>query len=415
METKIINLDELTPIRNEKPDWSEDGSARPVFRIRLQDLYYNSDNGRIATWISGYESEPNHKPLEEMSREEFNKLIEGFIIKSEKDATLKKTKDNIEKIGQIRPGVILSDGRILSGNRRFTCLRLLYQKSYAEKFAYFECFILPVPKNADDKQYIKTIERTTQFGVNEKQDYNSIEKLVDIYKILVDPKSKLWSEAEYSKKFNAKPGDVKTMVTCAKIMVEYLEYIKKPLCFYVAREQKLDGPLHELANLYKKVEEKEWNRIKEFLYASLYSTITNKKARTVSVRSLLKAYSDNRPKFEAALSSFYGDADKADDEFINSLRSGGESKTENHDSTKKSTVPLPMSRETEKLIDVAIVDTQKKLAANKPIKQVDEAIKSLEKVDLEMVPKMDESGKRQLRQLIERLQKKIFKIGNKLG
>ena len=415
MEIKMIDVSKLTPIRNEKPDWSEDGSPKPVYRIRLQDLYYNADNGRIATWISGYESEPNHKPLEGMSREEFNKLVEGFIIKSESDTTLKKTKENIEKIGQIRPGVILADGRILSGNRRFTCLRLLYQKSCAEKFAYFECFILPVPKNDDDKQYIKTIERTTQFGVNEKQDYNPIEKLVDIYKILVDPKTKLWSEAEYAKKFNTKPADVKTMVNCAKIMVEYLEYIKKPLCFYVAREQKLDGPLHELANLYKKVEEKEWNRIKEFLYASLYSTITNKKARTVSVRSLINAYNDNRPKFEAALNSFYGDVDKAIDDYINSLRSDSKNEAKIQDTPKKDNNPPAMSRETEKLIDVAIEDTQKKSVANKPIKQVDEAVKALEKVDLDMVPKMDESGKRELRQLIEKLQKRISKIGNKLG
>lgn len=415
METKMINVNELRPIRNEKPDWSEDGSPKPVYKIRLQDLYYNADNGRIATWISGYESEPNHKPLEEMSKEEFNKLVEGFIIKSEKDSTLKKTKENIEKIGQIRPGVILADGRILSGNRRFTCLRLLYQKSYAEKFAYFECFILPVPKNDDDKQYIKTIERTTQFGVNEKQDYNPIEKLVDIYKILVDPKTKLWSEAEYIKKFNAKPADVKMMVACAKIMVEYLEYIKKPLCFYVAREQKLDGPLHELANLYKKVEEREWNRIKEFLYARLYSTITNKKARTVSVRSLIKAYNENRPTFETALRSFYGDIDKADDDYINSLRNNGENGGKKKEVSGQDNNPPSMSRETEKLIDVAIEDTQKKSAANKPIKQVDEAIKVLDKIDLDMVPKMEENSKRELRQLIEKLQKIIFKIGNKLG
>ena len=309
MEVKRIDRTQISPIRMEKPDWSDSGEPLPVYKVKLSDLYYNADNGRIATWISGYQFE-HEKPLEELSREEFNDLIETYIVNSESRDSLRKTRDNIEQIGQIRPGVILEDGRVLSGNRRFTCLRQLYKKHATPKFEYFECFILDLPKDEDGKQRIKTIERMTQFGVNEKQDYNSVEKLVDIYRILINPETKLWSPNEYSKRFDVKMRDVKLMVSKAEIMVEYLEFIGKPLRFDIARADKLDGPLQELANLRISLDEMEWNRIKNFLYSKLYQTISDKTARTSSIRDVIKVYRKNPEKFQAALDTYNADREE---------------------------------------------------------------------------------------------------------
>ncbi len=404
MEVERIDRTQMAPIRMEKPDWSDNGEPLPVYKVKLSDLYYNADNGRIATWISGYPFE-HDKPLESLSRDDFNDIVETYIVNSESNATLRKTRENIEQIGQIRPGVILEDGRVLSGNRRFTCLRQLYRKHASSKFEYFECFILDLPKDKDGRQRIKDIERMTQFGVNEKQDYNPVEKLVDIYNILINPETKLWSPNEYSKRFDVKIGVVKLMVSKAEIMVEFLEFIGKPRRFDIARANKLDGPLQELANLRNSIEEKEWNRIKNFLYSKLYKTITEKNARTNSMRGAIDVYKKNSDRFEAALTTYNSDIEKTEDQYIASLASGKPAEI------KPNPISQPtMSAKAERQLDKAIDETKKQMVVTKPIEQVDASAGILDKIDLDIVKRMDDKNKNDLKKAIEKLQEKINKL-----
>ena len=95
--------------------------AYPVYRVRLDLLYYNDQNDRIATWITQYKSDPENAAFDTLDREQYNKTIEGFIIASN-PAAMEKTKNNIALVNQREPGVVLADGRIIDGNRRFTCL-----------------------------------------------------------------------------------------------------------------------------------------------------------------------------------------------------------------------------------------------------------------------------------------------------
>ena len=113
--------------------------AYPIYRVRLELLYYNEQNDRIATWISQYKSE--HGGFQDLSQEAYNAVIEDFIIKSN-PASIEKTKNNIKAVNQREPGVILSDGRIVDGNRRFTCLRKLAEED--PNFCWFETIILNI-------------------------------------------------------------------------------------------------------------------------------------------------------------------------------------------------------------------------------------------------------------------------------
>ena len=113
--------------------FSIDGTPQifPVYRIRLDLLYFNDQNNRIATWLSQYRSEHNGDSPSTDDKESFNMIIEDYIIKSNPEA-IKRTETNIELVDQREPGVVLNDGRIIDGNRRFTCLRHLARKT--EKF-----------------------------------------------------------------------------------------------------------------------------------------------------------------------------------------------------------------------------------------------------------------------------------------
>src|SRR5699024_5624081 len=94
-----------------------------VYKIPLKYLFYNDQNGRIATYISKQLDE--HGELNFNDKEKYNSIIHEFVVESNKNA-LNNTKTNIKLFGQRLPGVVLQNGRIIDGNRRFTCLRELH-------------------------------------------------------------------------------------------------------------------------------------------------------------------------------------------------------------------------------------------------------------------------------------------------
>lgn len=70
----------------------------PVYRVRLDHLYYNDYNDRIATWITKYESENGNGSLSELHRDTYNYIIENFIYESNPES-INLTKTNIDVVG----------------------------------------------------------------------------------------------------------------------------------------------------------------------------------------------------------------------------------------------------------------------------------------------------------------------------
>jgi hypothetical protein len=68
--------------------------AYPVYRVKLNQLFYNDQNDRIATWISQYKSEHGIDAFNSLDREAYNAIIEQFIIQSN-EAAIEKTLMNI--------------------------------------------------------------------------------------------------------------------------------------------------------------------------------------------------------------------------------------------------------------------------------------------------------------------------------
>ena len=66
----------------------------PVYQVRLDALFYNDQNDRIATWISRYESENGKESLSDLNVEIYNRIIENFITESNPEA-IQKTQKNI--------------------------------------------------------------------------------------------------------------------------------------------------------------------------------------------------------------------------------------------------------------------------------------------------------------------------------
>lgn len=233
----------------------------PVYRINLEYLYYNDKNGRITTDISEYKEKNGN--IEEIDIDERNKIIEKFIVDSNPQA-MKKTKSNIEAISQQKAGVVLADGRIIDGNRRFTCLRQLFRETNNSKFGYFEAIIL---EGLNDKE-IKSLELELQQGEDKPVDYNAIEKLVEIYLYVINGE---FSPKEYATKTNKTISEVNLMIDKANLMIDFLDYLDKPEKFYIAKEMELDGPLQEIRNIQKRLkdDDEKWAKVRVLLFDSL--------------------------------------------------------------------------------------------------------------------------------------------------
>jgi len=225
----------------------------PVYKFPLEYLYYNDQNGRINTVYHQYIS--NHGKLTpEIGDSKYNEIFERFIYESKKQA-LKNTQFSISEKGQQEPGVILSDGRVIDGNRRFTALRRIQKETKIQQ--YFEAVILSfdISKKIDEKK-IKELELDLQLGREERVSYDPINRIFDVYNTI--EVQKLMTPEEYKKASGA--GNTKGInkdLRLAKLIIKFLSIVapnENPIDkFYLARELKLDGPLEDIERTINKL------------------------------------------------------------------------------------------------------------------------------------------------------------------
>jgi hypothetical protein len=234
--TKVVQKTDLT----RKVVFGGKTAVYPVYRVQLDHLFYNDQNDRIATWISHYETEHGKNALSSLNTETYNKIIEEFIFDSNPDA-IQKTQKNIQLIGQREPGVTLAGGRIVDGNRRFTCLRRIAQETGEQ--GYFETVLIDVDIHADKKQ-IKLLELSIQHGEEKKVDYDLIDYAIGTYRDIIQ--TRLLTVEEYAASTNESPADVKKRIEIAGVICEFLEYIRLPEQYYAAREYQVYSIFQEM-------------------------------------------------------------------------------------------------------------------------------------------------------------------------
>lgn len=244
----------------------------PVYKVRLDRLFFNDQNDRIATWISEYESENGKDSLSGLSKDIYNRIIENFVVESNPES-IQKTQKNIQLVGQREPGVTLADGRIVDGNRRFTCLRRIQRES--PEPIYFETVLMDMDIQADRKQ-IKLLELAIQHGEEKKVDYDLIDYTVGTYRDIVQ--TELLTVEEYAASTNEPVSEVKKRLELAELIEEFLDYLLLPGQFYVAREYKILDVFQEMMSTLHQLKEDKKEQLK----------------RTVFSNTMMKAISDQR-------------------------------------------------------------------------------------------------------------------------
>ncbi|MGN7393415.1 ParB/RepB/Spo0J family partition protein [Peribacillus frigoritolerans] len=397
--------------------------AYKVAKIPLDLCHYNDQNGRIATHISEHIS--NGNTLNKSALEEYNGVLEDFIYKSNPTA-LDATKTNIDKFGQRVPGVVLNDGRIIDGNRRFTALRKLKREN--GKDLYFEAVILNQEEGIEERD-IKRLELNLQHAEEKPVDYDPIDNLVDVYRDLIE--KKLFSEIEYAENTNKRPSEVALMMKKAELMVQFLDYINAEGKYYIARDLALDGPLQEmvriLENQFKgidirtilsadhgdKGEKAGYFRVRNALFTAIFSKrklneTDGKGDLSRDIREMGKFIinASNREEFldefddivEEVYEAFQ-DLDAVD---VSSVREVGRELAE-------------VRKEAQKVIDKHIEDSRLVTAKIKPVELLNKAFDDLKRIEVEQVKRMDPSTEQEFLTVFEEVQRKLKEFGEALN
>ena len=373
--------------------------AYPVYKIRLDCLFYNDQNDRIATWISQYKAQHGGQAPDISQREEYNNIIEQFIVESNPDA-IRKTQSNIEMVDQREAGVVLADGRIIDGNRRFTCLRRLSAKK--PRFNYFEAVILDRNIENSAKQ-IKLLELSIQHGEESKVDYNPIDRLVGIYTDIVE--THLLTPTEYAASTNESETDVNRRVEIAKLMVEFLEFINAPKQFYIARDLQIYYPLEELLKLTKKCRtDNEVEDLKVSVFNNILMQTAGDMTRFIrNIKSIVGTdYQDEFLEEQKELAANVLDHLPAVGH-VNTqvIREEVRADEENREALERS-------------MEKTLTKVKKTETRNRPIQLAEKATTFLESIDTNILLKMNDSELRRLTRQLDRLEQVIADLRENL-
>lgn len=361
--------------------------AYPVYKVRLDLLYYNDQNDRIATWITRYKAENGSDALRKLTKEDYNDVIENFIYDSNPESIV-KTQNNIKLVGQREPGVALADGRIVDGNRRYTCLRRIQRDS--QEPIYFETVIMDVDIQTDKKQ-IKMLELAIQHGEEKKVDYDLIDYAIGTYMDV--ERTKLLSLEEYAESTNETVGDVKKRIEIAKVICEFLEYVRLPEQFHVAREYQVYSLFQEMMPQLNKLEASQKKQLKVIVYNNV----------------LMKALLDQR-KFIREIKmliskdtyDLYFEDQKAIDEQIHKLFDETDIKSKS-DIDKFARDNESIAEELQLSLEKALLRSRRQQLKAKPAENVAKSFALLSDLDARMFDKLSTSEKVALKSNMDQL------------
>ena len=352
-----------------------------VYRIPIKHLVYNKKNGRIATYVSQYLDEGNEFPEDV---EQFNNIIETYIEKSNSDA-LKKTKANIKIMSQTEPAVVLSNGIVLDGNRRFTSLRQLSREGAGAEFNYLEAVIL------DGKKYnekdIKRLELNLQHAIEARVDYNPIDRLVDIYRDLIEDDG-VFTPEEYSRETQISLSKIKEDIEISKLMIDYLAFIKRPLRFHIARDQKIDGPIREIHKILKsnRIDVESKDDIQEFLFLNIMSLSGDISRKIRDLRPVIEDKQLGTELLEEI------DETEILDDAVKSFSENSNNETVSLDIKIQSKV----SELTEGMVERKKIQNAK----NQPFEILNKSFKILKEIDLDSLNRLEKNSKQEFHELL---------------
>lgn len=361
--------------------------AYPVYRVRLDQIFYNDRNDRIATWITQYKNDNGELSYDKMNREEYNGIIEKFIIESN-PAAIEKTKNNIALVNQREPGVVLSDGRIIDGNRRFTCLRLINKNDPSVN--YFETVILE-PGVEDNQKQIKMLELAIQHGEEQRVDYDLIDLAIGAYHDVVE--TELLTVEEYAESTNEQVAEVRKRIETAKLIIEFLEFMNVPKQYHIARQMSVYSVFSEMLSLLRKCDKEEAEDLKKSVFSNvMMGSFADHRKYIRNVKSMqetgfFSSYMREQKKITETIVKKKTEANIIDKE---SLRQFVKENTDTAEDLQFS-------------LDKALLNSKKQQTKSRPAQIVNKSVSMLMDIDTRIIDKLSDSEKDRLKNQLNKL------------
>lgn len=377
-----------------------------TYSIPLKYLYYNDLNGRIGVSLSEYESE--NEQLIPGHNEEYNMVIQGFL--AEEDGKTKKEMEILKRDigikGQAEPGYVLSDGRVIDGNRRFTAKRLLEQDEEIMEQQYFEAVILDdlCVENQDDLKRIKSLELQIQFGKLGKVDYDPIDRAIDAYKTICV--NNIMSAKEYSEYSNIKITEVNKRIYEAELIVKFLEFINTNKDNYaIAKQLDLDGPLQDLVPQYKNIKKSDnLDQILNTIFSKILQIRISKEDFKKEYRQIIKNVI-NSSQEEGFIEEIEDDTDVITDFFDSNkkIKNNIDLFKRLNENKQVQTAIANVKSISKKYSEKAENEKQK----NTPIKLVEKAINSIESINRGIICSLTKEDKTKLINELKKLKSQV--------
>ncbi|KXB70055.1 MAG: hypothetical protein E6005_08415 [Peptostreptococcus sp.] len=380
-----------------------------VYEIPLELLYYNDQNGRINTFYKKYSS--THGLISpEPGDSDYNKIFENFIFESNIQA-MKDTKLSIDEKSQQEPGVVLPDGRVIDGNRRFTALRMLEKERKIQQ--YFNAVILPLNQDSKtDEKIIKELELDLQLGREERVSYDPIDRIFDVYNTI--KVEKIMNEDEYKKASGAKSTKgINRDIRLAKLIIKFIEIVSpggNPIDkFYLARDLKLDGPIEEIEGEINKLESDRKEEIKDAVLTYLIASKTIEKQND-STR-IMRDLKNNIIKDNDRLQYFLDSADDKIDIIMdtfedNPIQSSNELRTVIEQNNEASESVTKLIRSTDRLINKGKIENER----TKALIELENIRDSLSEIGSEDFSELTQDENIQARDIISEITDILFRL-----
>lgn len=214
----------------------------PAHSIPIEYLIFNQYNARIGTHVKTYEKE--NGPLD-ATTPEGESIISKFLWDSKKSRNQGSYNDILSK-GQLEVGIVTKDGVVIDGNRRCMILKKISKENPSNtQFnpTYFRAVILD-DSIEDNPKEIRKLETIYQMGVDEKVDYNPIEK----YLKCRDLEEGGFTTEEIAGMMGQTKPEIAEYLEILVLLDEYLEFFQYDGMYSYLDKAELEGPFHDLRN-----------------------------------------------------------------------------------------------------------------------------------------------------------------------
>ena len=146
----------------------------PFFRLPIDLLRYNTNNGRLAMDIREWE-ETEGRRLDDSDSNDIS-VIRGLLLQLDERKT-RELKEDIRKKGQMEPGVITHNGVVINANRRMAVIEQLHEEEPTGKWKYLEVVRLDSSTSEAD---LWKIEAGLQLSKEKVAEYHPVNELLKI-------------------------------------------------------------------------------------------------------------------------------------------------------------------------------------------------------------------------------------------